>query len=207
MSGQSAETAGAAFIVVVPVKGTHESKSRLGAGPSVALAIALDTVAACVAARETDPSVVGQVVVVTAASVAADFEALNATVLQDTGGGLNAAIGAACARLEPGPVAVLLGDLPALQPAELLSALRVARAHRLAFVPDADGFGTTLIIALDARDHRPAFGARSREAHLEAGYSEIEVPASSGLRLDVDTPADLMALRPRLGPRTTAAHP
>jgi 2-phospho-L-lactate guanylyltransferase len=206
VSGGSSGAA-AAFSVVIPVKGTQESKSRLGAGPSVALAIALDTVAACVAAHELDPSVVARVVVVTVAAVAPDFAALEATVLQDTGHGLNAAIGAALAHLEHGPVAVLLGDLPALQPDELLAALRLAGARPLAFVADADEVGTTLITALDARDHRPAFGERSRAAHLEAGYLELDVPMSSGLRLDVDTQAQLASLRPRLGPRTTAALP
>jgi 2-phospho-L-lactate guanylyltransferase len=103
-----------------------------------------------------------------------------------------------------GPVAVLLGDVPALQSAELAAALALAERHPLAFVPDADGTGTVLITALVASDHAPSFGSGSRAAHAAAGYFELDLPSKSGLRRDVDTPEHLAALASRLGPRTAA---
>ncbi len=142
------------------------------------------------------------------------------SVVQDTGAGLNAAIravlhnGGFCegddgardtSRHEPGAVAVLLGDLPALRPNELGAALRAAERHERAMVPDAAGTGTTLITSLRGECHSPAFGPGSRAAHRAAGYVEVDLPRSSGLRSDVDTREDLSALAERLGPWTRAA--
>ena len=198
-------TTDAAWTVVVPVKGTAESKSRLGASRELALAIALDTVAAALE--------VARVIVVTSASAAPRFSALGASVVQDTGRGLTAAVetGLAAASSSSscgaaGPVAVLLGDVPAVTAAELAGALGAAARHPLAFVPDADGVGSVLIAAAAGVAHAPAFGPGSRAAHLAAGYVELRVAADSGLRRDVDTAEQLAALATagRLGPRTAA---
>jgi 2-phospho-L-lactate guanylyltransferase len=189
------------WTVVVPVKGTVSAKSRLAASPQLALAIALDSVTAALATppgRAEGPTVI----VVTSAALAPQFEAIGARVVVDAGHGLNAAARQGIAAAGVGPVAVLLGDVPALQPAELALALELALQHPLAFVPDADDDGTVLIAALDPSAHRPAFGAHSRAAHLAAGYLELELPHDSGLRRDVDTPAHLAALAPLLPPRT-----
>jgi 2-phospho-L-lactate guanylyltransferase len=182
------------WTVVVPVKGTVSAKSRLGASPELALAIALDSVAAALAAA--------RVVVVTLPALADAFEALGAVVVDDANAGLNAAVRQGIAASGDGPVAVLLGDVPAMRSSELTAALARAASHPLAFVPDADDDGTVLITALDPASHRPAFGAHSRAAHLAAGYVELAVPLDSGLRRDVDTPAQLAALAARLGPHT-----
>ncbi len=182
------------WTVVIPVKGTNSAKSRLGASPQLALAIALDTVAA---ALEAAP-----VLVVTAAEVAAHFESLGARVVTDAGGGLNASVAQGITAAGGGPVAVLLGDVPALRGSELEAALRLAGRHPLAFVADADGDGTVLISALDPAAHAPAFGTHSRAAHLAAGYVELPVPSGSGLRRDVDSLDQLVALGDRVGPRT-----
>lgn len=189
------------WTVVVPVKGTVSAKSRLGASPALALAIALDTVAAV---SSTPEPVEGRtVIVVTSPSIAPHFEALGARVLFDANAGLTAAVAQGIAAVGgDGPVAVLLGDMPALQPHELAAALELAAQHPLAFVPDADNDGTVLITALHAADHRPAFGLHSRAAHLNAGYVELAIPLDSGLRRDVDTAAQLATLALRLGPRT-----
>lgn len=182
------------WTVVIPVKGTVSAKSRLGASPELALAIALDSVDAAVAAA--------RVLVVTSASMASSFEALGARVITDADAGLTAAVAQGIAAAGDGAVAVLLGDLPALQPQELAAALELALQHPLAFVPDADDDGTVLITALRAADHRPAFGVHSRAAHLDAGYVELGIPLDSGLRRDVDTAQQLEALGSRVGPRT-----
>jgi 2-phospho-L-lactate guanylyltransferase len=182
---------------VIPVKGTTTSKSRLGGPAELALAIALDTVAEALEAAD--------VIVVTSPAIAALFESLGARTIIDADEGLNAAIRRGIADAGDGPVAVLLGDVPALRSSELVAALELAAQHPLAFVPDADDDGTVLITALDPTDHTPAFGTHSRAAHRVAGYVELEVPVDSGLRRDVDTPAQLAALGNRVGPRTRAA--
>lgn len=205
-------TGPAAWTIVVPVKGTAGSKSRLGATPGLALAIALDTVAAAVAASggaTGGATVSGSVatrarVIVVTAGDPAEFSRLGAEVVVDAGGGLNAAARQGIA-LATGPVAVLLGDLPALLPSELSAALAAAEGHDRALVADADTEGTTLVTALRGALHSPAFGTGSRAAHLAAGYRELDVPAASGLRRDVDTAEQLAALAGRLGPRTAAA--
>jgi 2-phospho-L-lactate guanylyltransferase len=188
------------WTIVIPVKGTTDAKSRLGASAGLARAIALDTVAAAVAD-------VARVIVVTSPAAAADFEALGAVVFDDPGAGLNAAVRAGITAAGRRNVAVLLGDVPAMVSGELSLALGLAGEHPLAMVADADQDGTVLIAALDASDHRPSFGVESRAAHLAAGYVELDVPLDSGLRRDVDTPEQLaiLASSGRLGFRTAAA--
>jgi 2-phospho-L-lactate guanylyltransferase len=185
------------WTVVIPVKGTPSAKSRLEASPALALAIALDSVAAALGAAS--------VIVVTSRALAADFEALGAGVVLDGGGGLNAAVMQGIAAAQTDAVAALLGDVPALRTEELAGALELAEHHPLAFVPDADNDGTVLITALRSGSHRPAFGAHSRGSHLAAGYVELGVAPDSGLRRDVDTAEQLSALASRVGPRTALA--
>jgi len=196
------------WVVVIPVKGTGDAKSRFGDSPQraeLALAIALDTVSAALAAT----SVIG-VLVVTSTEAAAAFDDLDAlVVVEEQPSGLGAAIAsgiAVAAELgAPGRgIAVLLGDLPALTPRELDDALSTAAQHPLAMVADAAGAGTTLVTAADGRVHAAAFGPDSRRAHRAAGYAELDLPVGSGLRTDVDTLDELRALAPRVGPRTAA---
>jgi 2-phospho-L-lactate guanylyltransferase len=88
-------------------------------------------------------------------------------------------------------VAALVGDLPALRPEELASALEAAAAHPEAFVPDADGTGTTLLTAAPGHPLRPEFGPGSAARHARHAVRLDGVGA--GLRRDVDTAADLAA--------------
>jgi 2-phospho-L-lactate guanylyltransferase len=186
------------WTVVIPVKGTGAAKSRLGASPDLAMAIGLDSVEAALGAA--------RVIVVTSKCAAPQFAALGAEVVEDAGGGLLAAVRQGIVAAGQERVAVMLGDVPALTPAELRAALELALAHPLAFVPDAESEGTVLITALSGADHAPAFGAASRVAHLAAGYVELTVPADSGLRRDVDTPDQLASVpSAALGTRTRTA--
>jgi 2-phospho-L-lactate guanylyltransferase len=196
--------------LIVPVRDASSAKSRLAAGggakadarrASLAAAIALDTVSAARAARE-----VGELIVV--GSLAEPLEGVR--VMDDPGHGLLVAIGAGLAAADPAaPTAVLLGDLPALQPADLDAALVAASEHHWAFVPDAAGTGTTLVVAAAGLPHSLRFGTDSAEQHSDAGYAELDVRENSGLRRDVDTLEHLTALAALanvgvvlLGPRT-----
>lgn len=180
------------WTIVVPVKGTSAAKSRLGGNDRLAMAMALDTVEAALA--------VAPVIVVTSAAARAAFEQLGARVVSDPGTGLIGAISAGLAGA-PGATAVLLGDLPAVRPAELAAALDAAARHPLSIVADADATGTALAAATPGAAHALAFGPGSRAAHVAAGYVELagEWP---GLRRDIDLAEHLDGLT--LGPRTAA---
>lgn len=199
-----------AWQLVVPVKELYGAKSRL-AGPSMtaleraelALAFALDTVETALSC-----SLVRSVVVVTGDEAAA-------AALRDTGveivpdpdrGGLNAAIVAAVAAVPAGqPVGVLLADLPALDARVLGTALRRAGRHRLAFVADASGHGTTLLTAISRQLLRPSFGHGSAAAHEALGARRICGNGLERLRRDVDVEADLWTVAAMGVGRHTAA--
>jgi 2-phospho-L-lactate guanylyltransferase len=97
--------------------------------------------------------------------------------------------------------AVLLGDVPGLDPADLATALRLAEGHDLSAVADAEGTGTTLVAATSGHDLVPSFGADSWRRHLASGFTALDVPRGSTVRRDVDLAEHLAG---RLGPRTTA---
>jgi 2-phospho-L-lactate/phosphoenolpyruvate guanylyltransferase len=183
--------------VLVPVKLLAQAKSRLADLPdtdrrALALAMAVDTVAAAVACP-----LVGAVVVVSSDSaVAAEVTVLGAEVVADTpGAGLNRVLRAgaehALARWPGYGLAALLADLPALSSGDLTVALTMASAVPQAFVADAAGSGTTLYTARPGTDFSPRFGPRSRALHRQAGATELNPPRIAGLRQDVDTLDDL----------------
>lgn len=187
--------------LVIPVKSGPGAKSRLVGDAedrrALASAIALDTVEA---ARES--GAVGELVVVGGLPVPLP----GVRVIDDPGAGLLAAVEAGLALLDPDlPTAVLLGDVPALQPEELSRALAAADEHDRAFVPDAEGTGTTLIVARAGVPHAARFGAASAARHRAEGYVELELPPLSGLRRDIDTREQLEAAASLvLGGRTRA---
>jgi 2-phospho-L-lactate/phosphoenolpyruvate guanylyltransferase len=195
--------------LVVPVKVLARAKSRLVGladeeRTALALAMAADTVAAALAS----PSVRAVIVVTDDPLVRDTLSALGALVTADRpGAGLNAALafGAqlAAARWSDRGLAALTADLPALATAELTTALNSASAVTQAFVADAAGTGTTLYAAGQAAAFCPRFGPRSGDSHRLAGAAELDLPAISGLRQDVDTLADLrIAASIGVGPRT-----
>lgn len=189
--------------LVVPVKTLQAAKTRLrgaadrgigepGAHARLALALAHDTIAAVRGAS----SVRGLVVVSSDAVVAAELGAIGVEVVPDgPEPGLNAAYthGAAVLRgRDPGcAVGALQADLPALRPAELDAALAAFLGGR-AFCADADGTGTTFLLAAPGEALDPRFGPGSAARHRESGAVELggDWP---GLRRDVDTTADLAA--------------
>ena len=188
------------WCLVLPVKRLAVAKSRLGppydgARRALALAFAVDTAAAAL-----DCPLVAAVQVVTDEPEAAEaLRALGCDVSgDDPDAGLNPALthgATVAARRHPGTsVGTLAADLPALRAAELAVALRRAAAHGRSFVRDAEGSGTTLLLARASDDLRPMFGAGSAARHAGSGAFEVGADALPSLRRDVDTAADLDAV-------------
>ncbi|WP_456825567.1 2-phospho-L-lactate guanylyltransferase [Cellulomonas sp. P5_E12] len=182
------------WVVVVPVKPAADGKTRLASALSpssrerLVRAMAIDTIVAAAAAEGVE-----RVVVVTADGPLRELLAATVELVDEPGGGLNAAVRAGIDRARAGDVgiAALLGDLPALRPADLADALSMAAAHDRAVVADADGTGTTLLTALPGLALDPRFGAGSAAAHERAGHVRLAVPATSTVRRDVDVADDL----------------
>lgn len=196
------------WAVIVPVKPSAHGKSRLDVPgvdrAALARAIALDTIAAAAACAE-----VAQVFVVTddggVVIEAGDIPGLR-FVSEGEARGLNAAVAVGGeAAGERMPRAALLGDLPALRPADLADALRAAASVDRAVVPDAEGTGSTLVTARVGVGWESAFGADSFARHLALGCVPLQIADASPLRRDIDTAAHLDAARILgLGPRTAA---
>ncbi|OLE35663.1 MAG: 2-phospho-L-lactate guanylyltransferase [Actinobacteria bacterium 13_1_20CM_3_68_9] len=100
------------------------------------------------------------------------------------------ALGARC-------VALLPGDCPLLDPAELDGALERMRSGRVAIVPDRHGTGTNALLLSPPDAIGPAFGPDSCARHAyrarRLGH-ELAVERLDSLGLDVDTPDDLAAM-------------
>ncbi|MEU9557910.1 2-phospho-L-lactate guanylyltransferase [Streptomyces fumanus] len=198
--------------LVVPVKSLARAKSRLAdtaddaVRPDLALAFALDTVAAALAC----PAVADVAVVTDDLRAGRELAALGAAVVPDEpGGGLNAALAHAAAAVRAAraesAVAALNADLPALRPAELARVLERAAQFPRAFLPDAAAIGTTLLTAAPGRELRPAFGPDSRNRHRASGAVELRPAGVDSVRQDVDTGDDLRAaLALGVGARTAA---
>jgi 2-phospho-L-lactate guanylyltransferase len=181
------------WTVLIPVRTTGAAKTRLAtasANPEaharLVAAIRADTIAAALGAQD-----VARVVRVLDAPHSIEDATL--TYVQQAPG-LNAALGEAAvmaaARWPEDGVAALVGDLPALRSEELHAALERATSFARAFVPDADGTGTTLLTALPGVPLLPGFGMGSAARHADQA---VALAGGAGLRRDVDTEADLEA--------------
>lgn len=177
--------------LVIPVKRLDIAKSRIALPAAdradVALAMAMDTVAAALAC-----ALVARVVVVTddARAVAA-LAATAVTVVADApDAGLNPALrhGAAAAG---GRIVAVSADLPALTAADLTTVLLAARSHARGVVADESGAGTTVLTAASQAEFLPSFGAASFHAHLCNGAVDLTPVARPSVRRDVDTLAGL----------------
>lgn len=171
----------------MPFRGMPGAKSRLARGLSAEQhvllvdAIRADTLSAVHAAEQ-----VARVVVI------GDISGPGVAVVQQSRG-LNGALRDgwrfALQRWPEDGVAALVGDLPALRPAELSTALEQAATHPRSFVPDAGGTGTTLLAAIPGAVLNPRFGRGSAARHSATGGLSLD--AGPGLRHDVDTVEDL----------------
>ena len=153
--------------------------------------MARDTLSAVVAAK----SVARTLVVCSRAEDLDLFSGSGVDVLVAPALGLNSAIGAAAMHERdacPGAnLAVLPADLPYLTSAELDVALEAASGVDRACVPDHSANGTTLLTARAGATLLPRYGADSLRMHRSTGAIVLELPGRSGLRCDVDVPADL----------------
>jgi len=200
---------GARWSIVIPVKRLDRAKTRLELPPELrselALAMAMDTVAAAAACPAVD-----EVVVVTDDPRAAEaVTSLGARVVADhPDAGLNPALRHGASVVDGDWVGFVSSDLPALTADALAAVLHAATGHESAFVADAAGIGTTMLLARADAAVEPRFGAGSRRAHQAAGIADVTAVAPAGARRDVDTVADLrVAAEQRVGAATTALLP
>ena len=94
-------------------------------------------------------------------------------------------------------VVLLAGDCPLLDPRELDRLLTGVPGNFVGIVPDRHGTGTNALLLSPPSAIVPAFGEGSRERHVEAArqagipFGIEELPS---IELDLDTPADVIAL-------------
>lgn len=118
----------------------------------------------------------------------------------DDGGHSEAALVGIAAARNHGADRVLLvpGDCPLLNPREVDRLLGAVPERFVAIVPDRHGTGTNALLLSPADAIEPAFGEGSAQRHL-ALAREAGVPAGleelPSLALDLDTPADIIALQ------------
>jgi 2-phospho-L-lactate guanylyltransferase len=196
------------WCAVVPQKPLAVAKSRVELEPahrcSLATAMLRDTVAAVAVTEGVDH-------VLVLLEDAADAVALpGRDVMVLPSGGLNRSIemGAAVARrrFRGHGLLVVPADLPALRPAELAGCLAEAAGHPRAYLPDAEGVGTTILTVTGAGRVQPAYGAGSARAHAAGGAHMLGVNDATSARTDVDDLGSLAAaLALGCGPHTRAA--
>ena len=200
---------------VLPVKHFDDAKQRLATGLApeqrrrLMAAMVEDVLEAIPQARAVERTIVvsGDPV---AQELAADCGAEVVPDPADTGHVQAALAGVARAEIEGAECVVLLpGDCPLLDPRELDSLLAGVPAPYVGIVPDRHGTGTNALVLNPPSAIVPAFGEGSCARHVElaraAGipFGVEEVPS---LGLDLDTPADVIALTRELAARPGRAR-
>ena len=192
---------------VLPVKRFAAAKLRLAEGIGAArraeLAAAMlgDALEAIAGARAIE-----RTIVVTAEPRAAELaKAAGAEALSDfadEGHSEAALAGIAAAEARgAGCVALLPIDCPLLDPRELDRLLTGVPERYVAVVPDRHGTGTNALALAPPSAIRPSFGEGSCARHVAAARSAgipFAVEELSSLALDLDTPADIVALTRQL---------
>jgi len=195
---------------VLPVKRLYAAKQRLAGGLSgeqrrtLAGAMVADVLEAIGEARG-----IGRTILVSgdpiAQELAADAGAEVVPDPEDAGHDEAALAGIARAEVEGAECVVLLpGDCPLLDPRELDRLLTGIPERFVGIVPDRHGSGTNALVLRPPAAIAPAFGEGSRERHEAAARAAgipFEVEPLASLGLDLDTPADLIALTRELEAR------
>ena len=198
---------------ILPVKRLYAAKQRLAVGLKgeqrrrLVEAMVADVLEAIGGARSVE-----RTIVVSGDPVAQELAA-GAEVVPDPedGGPIQAALaGIARAEAEGAGLVVLLpGDCPLLDPRELDGLLTGIPERYVGVVPDRHGTGTNALVLSPPGAIVPAFGEGSRDRHValarQAGvpFGIDEVPS---LGLDLDTPADIIALTRELEARPGRAR-
>ena len=188
---------------ILPVKRFDEAKQRLTAGyepdqrRALVAAMVEDVLEAVAKARTVE-----RTIVVTGDPIAQELAAeAGAELIPDPGdaGHVQAVLaGIARAEVEGEDTVVLLpGDCPLLDPQELDRLLTGVPEQYVTIVPDRHGTGTNALVLRPPSAIVPAFGEGSCARHVEAARAAgipygVEELASLGL--DLDTPADVIAL-------------
>ncbi len=195
---------------VLPVKRFDAAKQRLSAGIDperrrrLVAAMVADVLEAIGKARTIE-----RTIVVTGDPIAQELAAeagVEVVPDPDDGGHVGAALaGIARAEAEGADRVVLLpGDCPLLDPRELDRLLTGVPERYVAVVPDRHGPGTNALLLSPPDAIVPSFGegscarhvAAAREAGIPFGVEEL-----ASLGLDLDTPADVIALTRELESR------
>jgi 2-phospho-L-lactate guanylyltransferase len=188
---------------VLPIKRFDAAKQRLAAGMDdqrrrqLVEAMAADVIEAIGEARSIERTIV--VTGEPAATELARAEGAEVVADPDEGSHVEAAQ-AGIARAEAtgaGCVVLLPGDCPLLDPRELDRLLTGVPERYVGIVPDRHGGGTNALVLRPPNAIAPAFGEGSRERHVAAARAAdipFAVEEVASLGLDLDTPADLIAL-------------
>jgi 2-phospho-L-lactate guanylyltransferase len=195
---------------VLPVKRFYEAKQRLAAGLSgeqrrtLAGAMVADVLEAIGEARAVE-----RTIVVSGDPIAQELASEAGVEVvpdpEDAGHVAAAQAGIARAEVEGAECVVLLpGDCPLLDPRELDRLLTGVPERYVGIVPDRHGSGTNALVLSPPGAIVPAFGedscarhvALAREAGVPFGVEEL-----GSLGLDLDTPADVIALTRELAAR------
>jgi 2-phospho-L-lactate guanylyltransferase len=197
-------------IAVLPVKRFGAAKQRMAAGITggqrrdLAEAMVADVLEAIGDARAIE-----RTIVVTGDPIAQELAAeAGAEVVPDPedAGHVEAAL-AGIARAEADGaerVVLLAGDCPLLDPRELDRLLTGVPDSYVGVVPDRHGTGTNALLLSPPGAIVPAFGEGSRDRHVAAArqtgvpFGIEELPS---IELDLDTPADVIALTRELEKR------
>lgn len=187
-------------IAILPVKRFAAAKQRLGAGideerrAALVAAMLRDVLEAISAAR-----MIERTIVVSGEAAAAELAVGAGAELiddpSDAGHPEAALLGIAAAKAAR--VVLLPGDCPLLDPRELDRLLTGVPDPYVAVVPDRHGTGTNALVLSPPDAIRPAFGEGSCKRHVEAARAAgvpFGVEPLDSLALDIDTPADIIAL-------------
>lgn len=194
-------------IAVVTAKRFDRAKQRLAGSVAEELRLKLvEAMLADVLAAVSDSRMLSATVVVTGEPAAAALaRAAGAELVSDSGdqGHCEAALLGVARAMELGAECVVLlpGDCPLLDPRELDHLLTGLPDPYVAIVPDRHGTGTNSLVLVPPDVIRPAFGEDSCERHqgiARAAGVPFTVENLPTLALDLDTPADIVALTMKL---------
>jgi 2-phospho-L-lactate/phosphoenolpyruvate guanylyltransferase len=200
---------------VLPVKRFDAAKRRMAVGlvdeqrRQLVAAMVADVLEAIAEARAVE-----RTIVVTGEPLAQELAAeAGAEVVPDPedAGHIEAALaGIARAEVEgTNRVVLLAGDCPLLDPREIDRLLTGVPERYVGIVPDRHGTGTNALLLSPPGAIAPAFGEGSCARHVEAAraagipYGLEQLPS---IELDLDTPADVIALTRELGRRPGRAR-